>query len=197
MKRISTAVLIVLLVLFTANLLQAAEPQTQKGSQHVYYTMSGLSNLGIDGSFIGYGKFIKDRLAVFADLSFALKSEKPGDDLPDEKNNGYNVRFGLEYYLMQKGSVAFSLVPLVGLGGSSRENVEYADYKVSENTLSVGCVLAVEWWVTREISLWGGAYVGYENTSGTKDYTSAKTDYTITRLGFLSSGPSLGIDFYF
>lgn len=197
MKQISMLILMIFLVLFAANLLMAAEPQTQKGSQHVYYTLNGLSNLGIDGSFIGYGKFIKDRLAVCADLGFALKSEQPGGDLPDEKNNSYNVRLGLEYYLMQKGSVSFSLVPMLGLGGSSKENIEYADYKVSENTLQVGCTLAVEWWVCKEISLWGGAYVGYESTSGTKDYNSSKIDYTMTRLGFLNSGPSLGIDFYF
>jgi hypothetical protein len=199
MKKTLITVLLIIITVFSVDSLIAAEPQTHQGSKSVYFGFSGLSNLGIDGSYIGCSYLFADRLGVFSDINFGFKNTSPGSNQTDLKDNSFGMSAGIIWYVMQKGPIAFYFGPQISV------NTHYADmndngitYKLNETTYDAACSISVEWWAFENISFFGGVYVGYEYLSGTKDYGyNNKVDYSTRNIGFISKSSSLGVSFYF
>lgn len=198
MKKSTSLVVMLLLIFCLAGLLQAAEPQTAKGSKFVYYGFSGLSELGIKGSSIGGGFFFKDDWMVWASTGMSFKNEDPGGGAAEVGTNSLHVNLGIEYYILKKGDVAFTLSPtLMFRTGSSDLTGDLGAYSKKETGFGIGLGLSAEWFASESISLFGGATVGYKTLSGTNELPSGDIDYSGSTLGFLDSGSSLGICFYF
>lgn len=197
MRKAMAVLVIVLLAAFVTDGILAAEPQTQKGSKFVYYGFSGLSNLGIDGSYIGGGTFFKDDLGVYLALSMALKNTDPGSG-EEVSDNTFGFNLGLEWFVWKKGAVGFNLIPYLTYNNRSEDaSDDLGSYTLKQNKIGVGLGLGVEWWATESISLFGGASVGFKSTSGTREYASSEVEYSTTEIGFVDPSSSLGISFWF
>jgi len=198
MKKALAFIAATLLMLLIVRSLQAAEPQIKAGSKAVFYSFTGLSQVGIDGSSIGGEYFFVDKMAVFTSLSFLFKNTDPDDRQKETSDDLFGVGGGFMWYAFQKGSVSFYFGPQVYYE-NRRDDVNDGDvsYQQTEISVDVGCSLSVEWWATESISFWGGTFVGFRSTNGTRDFGATKSDYTSTAFGFIDPGSRIGIGFYF
>jgi hypothetical protein len=160
--------------------------------------MQGLSELGIDGSYIWAGKFIKNDLALFAGTGFSFKSSDPGGGAKESKDNLFDVNAGLEYFILKKGAVGFHLAPQIEFSSSKRDvGEDGAPYTLKETKLALAVGFGTEWWIADRISFLGGAIVGYKQLNGTRTEGGVESDYSSNTFGFLQDQATLAITFYF
>lgn len=198
MKRLIYVTTMFIMIMMVAVVLQAAEPQTKPGTKFLYYGFSGLDNLGIKGSFVGGGYFFKQDVAVFGDVSFGFKNTDPGEGGEELGDDAIELALGVEWFAMKKGAVGLYLGPqLIYSRSSSDAAGANGLFTTTENTVGLALSISAEWWVTEEISFWGGTHVGFTSMSGSREHGTAKTEYSATRIGFLDDTAKIGIGFYF
>lgn len=198
MKRWIVLVATVMIFLLAAAALQAAEPQTQKGGTFIGYGFSGLSELGVDGSTIIAGRYIKDDLALWAATSFGFKKNDSGDDQSEMKDNSFYINAGAVYQAMEKGAISFRVNPQFQIEATSGDRTgEEGAYTVDSSVIGLGLGLAVEFWASKSISFVGGSVLGYSHGTTTMDYGDREVKTTTSEIGLFPTDNLLAVYFHF
>ena len=198
MKRMIDWLTAVLILFLASAALQAAEPQTQKGGTFVGYGFSGLSELGVDGSTIIAGRYIKNNLAVWAATSFGFKKSDTGDEGSEIKDNSFYINAGAIYQAMKKGSISFRLNPQFQIETTSGDRTgDEGAYTVDSSVIGLGLGLAVEFWASKNISFVGGSVLGYSHGTTTMDYGDREAKTTTSEIGLFPTDNLLAVYFHF
>lgn len=175
--------------------LNAAEPQTKQGSKALFFGLNGLSEIGFDNSVIGAQYVFQDNMAIWADLGFKSKTEKPSENAQETTHSMVEISAGFLNYIFQKGPVAMYYSPQLGVAFGSDEQ---GSAKTSTNEFSVGVSLGAEWWMFDGISLTATTFIGYNTLKTTNESGSNKVEATTNSFGILGDTKSkFLISFYF
>jgi len=195
MKKL-VALLFVFVVIFATTNLFAAEPQTKQGSKSLFFGLNGLSDLGVDNSYLGAQYLFQDDMGVWVSIGFNSKNYKPSENADEDKYTKFDFDIGFIYYAFQKGPVAMWISPEIGLGIGTNENTSS---KITDNGFWAGVDLGVEWWAFDNVSLSASVFLGYKNqTLKTENkIPSSETKATTNTFGIIGDEGKFTVSFYF
>lgn len=193
----SAALLFVFVVLFATMNLSAAEPQTKEGSMNLFFGLNGLSDLGVDNSYLGFQYLFQDNMGGWASIGFNSKNYKPSENAEEEKYTKIFFDIGFIYYAFQKGPVAMWISPEVGLGIGTDD---ISSSKITDKSFWGGVDLGVEWWAFENISLSASVFIGYENQTVKTEYKNSplpEVEETTNTFGIIGDEGKFTVSFYF
>jgi hypothetical protein len=196
MNRILGLILALCVVFASTQALQAGEPQTKQGTKSLFWTFSGLSDLSIDNSMIGFKANISDGLGLWGALGLAMVSTADEDkDLTS--GTGIQLAVGAQFYLFETEPVAMFVSPLFAIAIASGEN------KVSKATsdltgINIGAAIGAEWWFAKNVSFTAQTFVGFQSTTETDEAGAFKSEDKMTFIGIGGNyGSKFTLSFYF
>jgi len=196
MKNYFTLVLAIV-VLFATNALSAAEPQTKEGCKSLFFGLNGLSNLGVDNSYLGFQYLFQDGMGGWASIGFNSKNYKPNENAEEEKYTKIYFDIAFIYYAFQKGPVAMWISPEVGIGIGT-DDISLS--KITDKSFWGGVDLGVEWWAFENISLSASVFIGYENQTVKTEYKNSslpEDEETTNTFGIIGDEGKFTVSFYF
>lgn len=194
---------VTMLVCIPVFMLQAGQPQVQKGSKSVYFGFNGLADMKMDNAYFQAQYLFADRKGITAGFHLGGTKTDLGNNIKPTKTSDFTFDVEYIYYAWADGPVTIYCGP--GIGFTTAKN-EYpasptkALMKENTNGISVFGFIGVEWWAWDNVTISISTLFGYQSLKSTvkSDDTGTKTTTTTSTWGNLSSGStSVGVGFYF
>ncbi|PKL85792.1 MAG: hypothetical protein CVV22_06460 [Ignavibacteriae bacterium HGW-Ignavibacteriae-1] len=196
MNRILGLIIVLCVVFASTQALQAHEPQTKEGTKALFWSFSGLSDISVDNSMLGFKVNISDGVGLWGALGLAMVNTSDEDkDL--RAGTGVELALGAQLYLFETEPVAMFISPLVAFSTASSEN-KISEVTDSEMGLSIGAAIGAEWWFANNVSLSAQTFVGFQSTSTSSELGENKSENNMTFIGIGGNyGSKFTLSFYF
>jgi opacity protein-like surface antigen len=182
MKRVAVALLIAAVAGTSA-----WAQKTKAGDKAWLFTLSGLSNLGVDGYNGGLGLlyYLNDDLGLTVGLGFSTSStttKAPAGGGEDETKSSLELTLspGVRFNIASSGPVVgyAGVGVLVGISSETTKNLRYIkDDKEEKSSTSIGAGVTVgaEWFAWSNVSLGASYSLAFTTSSGKTKTTSGGT----------------------
>ncbi|MDT7923655.1 MAG: outer membrane beta-barrel protein [Chlorobiota bacterium] len=183
MKRVAVALLIAAVAGTSA-----WAQKTKEGDKAWLFTLSGLSNLRVDGYNGGLGLlyYLSDDLGLTVGLGFSTSSTTTkapaGSGGADEKESslGLTLSPGVRFNLASSGPVVgyAGVSVLVGISSETTENPNYVSgnkVETSSTRIGAGVTVGAEWFAWSNVSLGASYSLAFTTSSGKTKTTSGGT----------------------
>jgi len=183
MKRVAVALLIAAVAGTSA-----WAQKTKEGDKAWLFTLSGLSNLGVDGYNGGLGLlyYLNDDLGLTVGLGFSTSSTTTkapaGSGGADEKESslGLTLSPGVRFNLASSGPVVgyAGVGVLVGISSETTENPNHVSgdkVETSSTSIGAGVTVGAEWFAWSNVSLGASYSLAFTTSSGKTKTTSGGT----------------------
>jgi len=192
--------LVALLVAVGMASLVASAQKTKQGDKAWFFTLSGLSNLGVDGG-IRLLYYLSDDLGLTVGLGFGTTSRtvKAPAGGADEKTSTLQLTLspGLRFNIASAGSVVgyAGVGILFAIGSETVENPQYVSgNKTETSTTAFGAAVTAgaEWFAWSNVSLGAIYSLSFTTSSGKTKVTSggSSTEQDASSTTAISTAPS-------